>query len=148
MRKEIEAKTVREVMSRNPITVSPDMTVVELKKMFEAHDFNLFPVVDAGGILRGLVTKLDFLRMFRPGPFLIIPNLRVLWAERVEEVMSRGLMTVEPDDSVVAAIDLMLASRLRSLPVVDRRREGPVLVGIVSRTDVLSCLMVEAGEEP
>jgi CBS domain-containing protein len=110
--------------------------------------FNIFPVVDARSILRGLVTKLDFLRMFRPGPFVMIPNLRVLWAERVEEVMSRGLIAVEPDDSVVAAIDLMLASRLRSLPVVDRCKEGPVLVGIVSRTDVLPCLIGEEGEEP
>ena len=148
MRKDIEVKKVREVMTRNPITVSPDMTVGELKRMFEAHEFNLFPVVDARGILRGLVTKLDFLRMFRPGPFLVIPNLRVLWAERVEEVMSRGLMAVEPDDSVVAAIDLMLASRLRSVPVVERRPEGPVLVGIVSRTDILPCLLLESDEAP
>jgi CBS domain-containing protein len=107
MRKGIETKKVREVMTRNPITVSPGMTVGELKKMFEAHDFNLFPVVDARGILRGLVSKLDFLRMFRPSPFVMIPNLRALWAERVEEVMSRGLMAVEPDESVVAAIDLI-----------------------------------------
>jgi CBS domain-containing protein len=78
----------------------------------------------------------------------VIPNLRVLWAERVEEVMSRGLMAVEPDDSVVAAIDLMLASRLRSLPVVERRAEGPVLVGIVSRTDILPCLLLESDEAP
>jgi CBS domain-containing protein len=46
--------------------------------------------------------------------------------------MSRGLITVESDDSVVAAIDLMPASRLRSLLVVDRRKEGLVLVGIAA----------------
>ena len=148
MRKEIEAKKVREVMTRTPVTVSPEMTVGDLKRMFEAHDFNLFPVVDARGVLRGLVTKLDFLRMFRPGPFVMIPNLGVLWAERVEGVMSRGLIAVEPDDSLVSAIDLMLASRLRCLPVVERRPEGPVLVGIVSRTDILPWLLLESDGAP
>jgi predicted transcriptional regulator len=80
MRKDFEVKKVREVMTRNLTTVSLGMTVGELQQMFEARDFNLFPVVDAHGILRGLVTKRDFLWMFRPGPFVMIPNLRVLWA--------------------------------------------------------------------
>jgi CBS domain-containing protein len=148
MEKRVVTTKVGEVMTRNPITVHPEMTVGELQKLFAAHDFNLFPVVDSRGVLRGLVTKLDFLGMFRPGRFLIIPNLRMLWAERVEEIMSRGLFTVEPDDSVVAAIDLMLASRLRSLPVVERRPEGPRLVGIVSRTDLLPCLVLGGEDAP
>ena len=45
MRKTIEGKKVRDVMSRNPITVSPDTTIRELMTKFGAHDFNMFPVV-------------------------------------------------------------------------------------------------------
>jgi CBS domain-containing protein len=143
MDKRIEARRVRDVMTRCPVTVPPDMTVADLKAAFEKHDYSMFPVVDGSGILRGLVTKLDFLRMFRLPRGRWIPDLRTLWAERVEDIMSRGLITVEPDDPVVVATDLMLESRLRSLPVVERRREGPVVIGIVSRTDVLPCLMLE-----
>jgi CBS domain-containing protein len=50
---------------------------------------------------------------------------------------------VEPDEPVVAAVDIMVDTRLRSLPVVERGRGRPVLVGIVSRTDVLKCLVVD-----
>jgi len=147
MRKEIEARTVREVMTRHPVTVSPDMSIAELKALFETHDFNMFPVVDKQGGLRGIVTKLDLLRTFRPDLRRWIPDLRVLWAERVEGIMNRGAIIAEPDDSIVVVVDTMLESRLRSLPVVERRGGRSTLVGVVSRTDVLPCLMVEESDE-
>jgi CBS domain-containing protein len=143
MRKVTERRKVRDVMTRNPITVGPDTTLQELMTKFRTHDFNMFPVVDARGVLRGLVTKLDLLRTFRPQMRRWIPDLKLLWAERIEDLMSRGAVSVEADDPVTVAVDTMIEARLRSLPVVDRRAEGPVLVGIVSRTDVLPCLTLE-----
>ena len=135
-------------LTTTPITVSPDTTIRELKATFETHDFNMFPVVDARGLCCGVVTKLDLLRTFRPPLRRWIPDLRLLWAERVEDVMNRGAIAVEPDDPIVVAVDTMIATRTRSLPVVERRREGRVLVGIVSRTDVLPCLIVDEKGEP
>jgi CBS domain-containing protein len=129
-------------MTAKPVTVPPEATLDVLKHLFEAHSFNGFPVVDRQGILRGMVTKLDFLKTFRPDCRRIIPDLRSLWAERVEDVMSRGLVFVEPDEPVVAAVDTMVNTRLRSLPVVELRHGTPVLVGIVSRTDLLTCLVL------
>jgi CBS domain-containing membrane protein len=148
MRKTIEGKTVRDVMSRNPITIGPGATVLELMTKFGAHDFNMFPVVDARGVLRGLVTKLDLLRTFRPPMRRFIPDLKLLRAERIEDLMSRGTIAVEADDPVTVAVDTMIESRLRSLPVVERRSGAPVLIGIVSRTDVLPCLTLEGDEAP
>lgn len=141
-RRRIETKKIGDVMARQPITVSPDMPVGRLKELFEAHDFNLFPVVDARGLLVGLVTKLDFLKMFAPDRRRLIPDLRVLWAERVEEIMSRGVIAVDADDTVAAAADLMVQSRLRTLPVVQSRGSERRLVGIVSRKDLLPSLML------
>lgn len=148
MRKTIEDKKVRDVMSRNPITVGPDTTIKELMTKFGAHDFNMFPVVDARGVLRGLVTKLDLLRTFRPQMRRFIPDLKLLWAERIEDLMSRGAVCVEADDPITVAVDTMIEARLRSLPVVERRPGGPVLIGIVSRTDVLPYLTLESDDAP
>jgi CBS domain-containing protein len=139
----VEPRRIRDVMTPSPVTVGPETTLGTLTGLFEAHDFNAFPVVDGQGVLRGMVTKLDFLKAFRPNVRRFIPDLRSLWAERVEDVMSRGLVSVEPDEPVVAAVDIMVDTRLRSLPVVERGRGRPVLVGIVSRTDVLKCLVVD-----
>ena len=65
MKTEVEAKAVREVMTTNPITVSLDTTIAELKRMLELHDFNMVPVVDRCGLCCGVVTKLDLLRTCR-----------------------------------------------------------------------------------
>jgi CBS domain-containing protein len=43
---------VLDVMSRAPITVTPQTSVGELIALFDRHDFNAFPVVDRAGIVR------------------------------------------------------------------------------------------------
>jgi CBS-domain-containing membrane protein len=147
MKKRVEPKVIREIMTASPITVHPDSTIRELKILFERYDFNAFPVVDALGVLRGLVSKLDFLRVFRPDTRRRLSGVFALWAERVEGIMSRGIDAVAPGDAVVTAVDLMLATGRRSLPVVERRPMGPVRVGMVSRTDLLPYLTL-GNEEP
>jgi len=148
MQKHIEAKAIRDIMTASPITVYPDTSIHELRILFERYNVNAFPVVDDRGVLRGVVSRLDFLRVFRPDTRRRLSGLFALWAERVEEIMSRGIDTVEPADWVVTAVDLMIATERRSLPVVERRPIGPVLVGMVSRTDLLPCLSLAAEESP
>jgi CBS domain-containing protein len=131
---------VREIMTAPAISVRPSTTVEALERLFEVHDFNGFPVVDEPGRLRGLVTKLDLLRVYRAQRFRWMPEIRPLPADRVDDLMSRAVVAVEPDDEVSTAVDRMLESGLRSLPVVERRGGEMILVGIVSRTDVLRCL--------
>ena len=143
MRKRIEPKLVRDVMTVRPKTVRSDMRLQELKRLFEALEFNAFPVVDDGYVLRGIVTKLDLLRAFRHDPQRYRPDLRALWGEHVKDIMRRGVITLAPGDRVTAAIDRMLSSKLRSLPVVERRGGHNRLVGMISRTDVLGCLSIE-----
>lgn len=128
-------------MTRRPKTVGPKTDVRTLKAMFEVYEFNAFPVVEEPQILVGVVTRLDFLRMFWPDEaHRWIPDLRTLWAGRVEDIMSRGLVTVSPEDPIVMVVDQIVRSKVRSLPVVERRAGKDVLVGIVTRRDVLKCL--------
>ena len=148
MVKGIEARRIGGIMTRNPRTVRPDTTIVQLRRLFEVHDFNMFPVVDDRDVLRGVVTKLDLLKIFRPWAGRITPNLQALWAEHVKDIMSRGLTTVTPEDPVATALTLMVNRRLRSIPVVQRQMRESVLVGIVSRNDVLRCLVLEDSSHP
>ena len=143
MQKRVDDRTVGEIMARSPVVVKSDADLRTLKRMFEAHDFNMFPVVDAAGRIVGVVSKLDFLRAFRPDPRRLVPDLRTLWAERAGDIMSRSVLSVHPDDLVATAADVMLEWRARSLPVVEGRGRASALVGVVSRTDVLRCLMLE-----
>jgi CBS domain-containing protein len=130
-------------MSSPPKTVGRKTSVRDLQALFLAHDYNAFPVVDEAVILVGIVTKLDLLRAFRHDRSRLRPSLTELWAEHVEDIMRRRPVTLGPRDLVTTAIDHMLASKLRSLPVVERRGSKDLLVGIVSRGDVISSLIFE-----
>jgi CBS domain-containing protein len=127
-------------MTPSPLTVRPDTTIAQLRRLFEVHDFNMFPVVDDRGVLRGVVTKLDALKIYRPWAGRFTVNVQALLAEHVKDIMSRGLTSVTPEEPVSTVLTLMVNRRLRSIPVVDRQTREPALVGIVSRKDVLQSL--------
>ena len=140
-------KPVYDVMTRAPITVSTNTTVAELMQAFDRYDFNAFPVVDAAGQLVGIVTKLDVLRLFRPSPGLRIPPRLTVSSVPVETIMRRGVVNVEAEDPLVTAAELMVATRLRSIPVVRRGPGPPVLVGIVTQGDLLRGLRFALEEQ-
>jgi CBS domain-containing protein len=63
-KKEIEKITkfkVKEVMSKNVITISPKMTLLEVAEIIEKHDFNRFPVVENGKLV-GIVARADLIK--------------------------------------------------------------------------------------
>lgn len=118
MRKSMEHRVVREVMTRAPKSVGPKTDVRTLKAMFEMYEFDAFPVVDDQQVLLGVVTNLDFLRMFRLDEARRwIPDLRTLWAERVEDIMNPGLVPVGPEDPIELVVDGMVRWTVRSVPV-------------------------------
>jgi acetoin utilization protein AcuB len=137
---------VYEVMTRAPVTVTPLTTLTDLIALFDRYDFNAFPVIDDRSVVCGIVTKLDVLRLLRPDQNLWVPALAGVSSARVEDIMRRGVVSVEAGDPVVVAADLMVETRLRSLPVVQRKAEGPSLVGIVSQGDLLRGLRFELVE--
>jgi CBS domain-containing protein len=140
--------TIHEIMTQRVVTVTPRSTIGDAMGEFDRHDFNALPVVDDAGMLVGIVTKLDVLRALRPAPDVELRSPQAVTSQRVEAIMRRGVVTVEPDDPLVVAADLMVETRLRSLPVVSRMRGlARRLVGMVSQGDLLRGLrlgLVEA----
>lgn len=136
-----------EVMSPNVVAIQPGTSMAELVRLFDQHDYNGFPVVEAGNVLVGLVTQLDLLRLLGPDSRFDLPRFGDIASVRVDQIMRRGVVTVEPDDPAAAAADLMVTSGLHSLPVVERHGGPPLLRGMVSRGDILRGLRVETGAE-
>lgn len=140
---------IHEVMTTAPLTVRSNTTVGELFTLFERYGVEAFPVVSEDGALRGIVTKLDLLRVLRPDRDLRLPDFDDVWSEAVSRLMRRGVITVEAEEPIGVAADVMVETGLRSLPVVRRGTRGAVLVGIVSRGDLLRGLRFEmATAEP
>ncbi len=131
---------VREVMSSPAITVHRTDPVRQAIRVLYGHGITAAPVVDDGGGLVGVVSELDLLRgEFGPDPRATMtpagppdepPPRRVL------EVMTGDVVTVTATTDVTTAIDLMVGSRVKSLPVVD----GDAVVGMLSRRDLMAML--------
>lgn len=135
-----------EVMTQDPVTIGPTTSLSDVMALFDRHDFNALPVIGEQGVLLGIVTKLDLLRAFRPDPSLESYSVAHVSARLASDVMGRGLVTVEAEDPAVRAADLMVETRLRSLPVVDRKNGRPILVGIVSQGDLIRALRIDLAE--
>jgi CBS domain-containing protein len=139
------APRVRQVMTDRPRTVRRTTSLQTLRLLFLEYGFNAFPVVDDGDALAGIVTKLDLLRTARHDTSRLLPDLRALWAERVDDIMRGWVLTVAPGDPVTVAMDRMLSAKLRSLPVVERQgRRHDRVVGMVSCGDVLRVMTLDA----
>ncbi|MCP1672939.1 CBS domain-containing protein [Natronocella acetinitrilica] len=128
---------VRDVMSADPVTVAPELSLRETQALFEKHGFNGMPVVDHAGKLTGVVTKMDILRAFTLNPAHIVPPYTEIMGEPVATVMTRAPVTVKPDTPLTRVLQQLVELRIKSLPVVDNT---DTLVGIVAREDILEAL--------
>ena len=119
---------IADVMSLRVLTVTPDETVqLAIARMLEENVGSV--AVCEGNHLVGIFTERDVLRLAGEGA-----DFRSL---RIGDVMTRDLVTVAPDDDVVAAAALMQERRIRHLPVI---QDGNVL-GIVGIREVLRALV-------
>src|SRR5271166_707791 len=131
----LECTTVQ-YMTRAVTTVTRQVTMGELGKLFEKHDFNSFPVVE-DGIALGIVTKFDFLRTFAFTTGQMLPHYDELMQRPVAEMMTEAVVHVEPTAPLTRVLQLMVSLKTRSFPVIGPERQ---LVGIISREDVMRAL--------
>jgi CBS domain-containing protein len=144
---------LRSIMSSPPITVTEaDSLESAARKMLDAG-IGCLPVVGADGKIVGIVTESSFTARNKGVPFSTFraPQLLGRWisgdgvekiyeearSTPVSEIMSKPVVTVNEDDGVTRAVELMLKHDVNRLPVV---RDGKP-VGIVARHDLLRMML-------
>lgn len=131
---------VKDVMTADPITVSPEVGVKAAITKLAFAGITSMPVVDSERRLCGIVSEADLIAYLSDDPRAHERPIamRAVQAPRtVDDVCTRSPVTVRPQDDVTAAVDTMSAHGFKSLPVVDPDHR---LVGILSRSDVLRAL--------
>ena len=121
-------------------TVTREVTMRELEALFEKHDFNAFPVVEAGDVV-GLVTKFDFLKAFAFTTGQMVPRYDELMKRTVGDVMTEAVVHVDPETPLTRVLQLMVNLKLCSLPVLGPNRQ---MLGMISRGDVMRALKQSA----
>jgi CBS domain-containing protein len=128
---------VSELMTRGVATIGVADSCQEAVRRMARRRIRHLPVVDAGGMLIGIVTDRDLRHhLFEPRVLKEIGEVSVDALFRtvpVKEVMSSPVVSVTPDDDLETAARAMLEDKVGSLPVV----EGGRVVGIITETDVL-----------
>lgn len=154
---------VRDIMTTNLVTVTPDDTLAHAATLLRQHQFHHLPVArkvyeedDAAHaafmarkptlLLEGLLTSQDIdmaAALARQGASSDV--LQRPWQERrVVEVMHRALIRVTPTTSVAAAAQILVERGLNYLPVVEYsqapQENRATLVGLITRSDLLLAL--------
>lgn len=135
---------VADVMTRAPLTVTPDTDLARLQAIFDQHRFNAVPVSDDGQRLTGLVSKYDLLRAFTFTTGQMVPSYETIMATPVERIMTTSPATVTPETPLTRVLELLVEARHKSFPVL----ESGVIVGMVAREDVLKALAQSRHETP
>jgi acetoin utilization protein AcuB len=133
---------VQDVMTANPVTVSPQAPLQEALEQMQGLRVRHLPVVQENRLV-GVVTWTDLLRAALP-PLVSAEMSRSLSLPqdlKVSDVMTREVITVSPGDTVEEAATLMRRHRIGCLPVLDREQ----LVGIVTKSDLFDALVYLRG---
>jgi CBS domain-containing protein len=116
---------VRQVMTADVVTVSPSMSVAEVAKEMIAREKGPLPVVEGGRVV-AMVTDRDLVAR-------VVAASRDPNTVRCEEIATKDLVTIGPDQDLQAARRLLAQHQLDRLLVVE---EGDRLVGILSEADI------------
>jgi CBS domain-containing protein len=124
----LQLVAVADVMAFRVVTVRPDDPVrVAITRMLEENVGSV--AVCEGERLVGIFTERDVLRLAGEGPH---------FAEvAIEDVMTRQLITLSPDDDILDAARLMSERRIRHLPVL----QGENLLGMIGIREVVRVLV-------
>lgn len=148
--------TARDIMTKDIVTFSPELEIVQAAKILLEKGINGVPVVDQGKLV-GILCQSDLIAQQKnlpmPSVFTLLDGfiplsstknlektIRKIAATNVSDAMTSDPVTVHPHTGIEEIANLMLDKNFHTLPVVD---EGK-LVGIIGKEDVLRTLMPNA----
>jgi acetoin utilization protein AcuB len=121
-------------MTRNPITVKPDVPITEAIDRMRREEVRRFPVVDKDGKLVGIVTRSDLLHA-SPSSVTSLDVWEVTYLlsqVTVKDVMTKDVITICEDCPIEDAARIMADNKIGGLPVM----RGDVVLGIITESDL------------
>ena len=147
---------VKDIMTKDVISVSPEMEITTAAKILLEKRINGLPVIDASGRLVGILCQSDLVAQQKsipiPSVFTLLESfipltsikridkeVEKIAALTVKQAMTPNPVTVGPETDIEEVAKLMVDKKYHTLPVM----EGDKVVGIVGKEDVLKTLLSE-----
>jgi CBS domain-containing protein len=125
---------VKEIMTRDLITLSHKVSIGETIKTMLDNQLGAIPLIDADGKLAGIVTERD----------IALSLAGMAGKETVQDYMSPKVFTTTPGTPLESACKIMVRNGLRRIPIVggeaDISKAAKKLLGILTSTDVIKFL--------
>ncbi len=130
--------TVGQIMSTPVITVAPDDTMKKVQDIFRMNNIHHIPVAVNGKVV-GIISKSDYLRLLHGFTLFKTEksteyNDAIMRSLLVDEVMTKQVATLEPEDTLEIAAGFFRENLFHALPVVSKGR----LVGIITTFDLIN----------
>ena len=150
MNHSIYERRVKDVMSRDVVTINAGDTVHEALTLMGENRVSALPVIDSHSHCVGILSTSDLVDMTRDVDddlyhldlvdptsrrFLLEKLAHSMGGETVQSFMSEVVMTVDAETTMGKATREMLRNRVHHLPVVDSSER---LIGIISTLDILA----------
>ncbi len=123
-------------MTRKVIAMSPKATVRDANRVLQENRIHHLPVVE-GGELVGIVSDTDLRKWVLREEKINEGGTVYRRTGLIEEIMTRDLITMSPEDTIEDALLILHERRFGALPVV----EGRKLVGIITKADILAAFI-------
>jgi CBS domain-containing protein len=147
-----------EIMTHNVITVDRDTSVAQAIRLMLDHRVSGLPVLDSDRKVAGIITEGDLLRRIETGTERHRPRwLEILMGparmaseyvrshgRKVDEIMTRDLISATPDTAIEDVVELMERRHVKRIPIL----QDGLLVGIVGRADLLRAVAKALEEQP
>ncbi|MGQ0795523.1 MAG: CBS domain-containing protein [Nitrosopumilaceae archaeon] len=127
MQGDISKILVKDIMTRAIVSVDPSTTVYQVAKMMEQGGFGAI-IVKENNLPKGIITDRDF-------AVKIAVNNHSMDTP-VYKVASYPLQTINSNESIVVAANVMSAKKIRKLIAIDDDK----VVGIITSTDIVNQL--------
>ena len=152
---DIKSRRVRDIMSRQVVSIHHKETLHEALQLMTENRVAAIPVVDSHDHCVGVLSASDLVDVTRevddelfthegdssPHGWLIGLLADSLGHRHIDSVMTSNVASIGPEASIVEASGEMLRNHVHRLPVVEKHGH---LLGIVSTTDILQALVVDA----
>ena len=125
---------IRDIMTKNPITVDSETLIVDAKTIMKENNIRRLPVVDKGKLV-GIVTERIILEASpSPATSLSIHEVHYLLSKmKVKDIMVKNPITISPDTAFKDVLLLGQEKRIGAFPVVDKGK----VVGIATESDLV-----------
>lgn len=146
--------TAADIMSRNVITVEPEMELIKLAEVLAIHKVGGVPVVEKSGRLVGVVSQSDLVAQNKNPSIprsitlfdwvIYLDSMDKLKSELdkmagvlVRDIMTKKVLTVTPESSMAEVADLMTEKKVHTIPVL---KDGEI-VGVIGKLDIVRSLL-------